>query len=261
MTARPRSSRSRVLGLMVVALMTLSACGGGDTTSTDSGDQPTQTSSTPPLDPGAPPEAPEPDLEGIPEVVAVVNGESISREDFEQVYTRQFQATSAQAQTTGQPVDQEALKEQTLDGLVGNELLIQAADRRNIAASDADVETELADLLAQNGLDSREDLTPLLAQQGLSLDDVLEQIEVQIKIDRLIERVTPGALKVTRQEVRAFYDQVAQQQQANPQSQELPPLSEIRGEVEDQLRTEKEGEAAQALVADFRQDAEITVNL
>lgn len=195
-------------------------------------------------------------------MVAVVNGESIDKDEFEQVYTRQFQSASSQAQATGQPVDQDALKEQTVEGLVGNELLTQEADRREITATKAAVNAEFATLLKQNGMESRKDLTPLLEEQGLSLDDLLEQVEAQIRIDQLVKQVTPGALKVTQKEVQALYDQVAQQQEAAPEgSQELPPLNQVRGEIADQIRGDKQGQAAQALVTDLRKDADVTINL
>lgn len=246
---------------MLAGLLVLSACGSdGETSSDEASSAPSASSSA---DSEADPEAaPEADLEGIPDVVAVVNGESIDKDEFEQVYTRQFQSASGQAQATGQPVDQDALKEQTVEGLVGNELLTQEADRREITASKAAVNAEFASLLEQNGLKSRKDLAPLLEEQGLSLDDLLEQVEAQIRIDQLIKQVTPDALKVTQKEVRALYEQVAQQQEAAPEgAQELPPLDEVRGEIVDQIRGDKQGQAAQALVTDLRKDADVTINL
>ncbi|GAB2766992.1 SurA N-terminal domain-containing protein [Nocardioides salsibiostraticola] len=246
---------------MLAGLLVLSACGSdGETSSDDASAAPSASASA---DSEAAPEAaPEADLEGIPDVVAVVNGESIDKDEFEQVYTRQFESASSQAQATGQPVDQDALKEQTVEGLVGNELLTQEADRLKITATKASVNAEFATLLEQNGLESRADLEPLLEQQGLSIDDLTEQVEAQIRIDQLIEEVTPGALKVTQKEVRALYDQVAEQQEANPDAaQELPPLNEVRGEIVNQIRGDKQGQAAAALVTDLRKDADVTINL
>ncbi len=244
---------------MLAGVLALSACGSEDGDSNDADAASSAPSASAPADPEAAPEA---DLDGLPDVVAVVNGEEIGRDEFEQVYTRQFESASGQAQSTGQPVDQDVLKEQTAEGLVGNALLTQEADRLDIAATKADVNAELATLMKQNGLTSRKDLAPLLEQQGLSIADLLEQVEAQIRIDRLIKKITPGALKVTKQEVRALYDQVAEQQAANPQNaQELPPLNQVRGEIVDQIRGDKQGQAAQALVTDLRKDADVTINL
>src|SRR5699024_12343092 len=67
-------------------------------------------------------EMPEPDLEGIPNIVADVNDGEVTKEDFEATYQQQFQQMAMQAQMSGQnmdEIDQDELKEQTADGLVG----------------------------------------------------------------------------------------------------------------------------------------------
>src|SRR5699024_9037126 len=73
-------------------------------------------------------EMPEPDLEGMPDIVADVNDGEVTKEDFEATYQQQFQQMAMQAQMSGQnmdEIDQDELKEQTADGLVGQELLMQ----------------------------------------------------------------------------------------------------------------------------------------
>src|SRR5699024_10439920 len=72
----------------------------------------------------------EPNLEGIPDIVADVNDGEVTKEDFEATYQQQFQQMAMQAQMSGQNMDeieQDELKEQTADGLVGQELLMQEA--------------------------------------------------------------------------------------------------------------------------------------
>src|SRR5699024_3716454 len=46
-------------------------------------------------------EMPEPDLEGIPDVVAEIDGEEISGDEFSKNYEAQFQQLSMQSQMTG----------------------------------------------------------------------------------------------------------------------------------------------------------------
>src|SRR5699024_12163376 len=69
-------------------------------------------------------EMPEPDLEGIPDIVADVNDGEVTKEDFEATYQQQFQQMAMQAQMSGQnmdEIDQDELKEQTADGLRSEE--------------------------------------------------------------------------------------------------------------------------------------------
>ena len=99
-------------------------------------------------------ELPEPNLENIPDVVAKVNGEEISKEDFELTYTSMFQQIYMQSQMTGEEVDEDQLKEQTIEEMVSQELLIQEADNAGIEASDDKVEETLQELVDNNGMES-----------------------------------------------------------------------------------------------------------
>src|SRR5699024_1110690 len=58
---------------------------------------------------------PEPDLDDIPDVVATVDGEDVTKDDFEMVYTQQFQLQAMYAQMSGEEIDEDELKDQVLD--------------------------------------------------------------------------------------------------------------------------------------------------
>src|SRR5690606_32806683 len=100
----------------------------------------------------APTEMPEPDLEGVPDLVAEVNGEEIKKEEFESAYVGQFQQMAMQAQMSGQEVDQDQLKTQIAESLVGQRLLMQETDNRSIEASDEEIDNTLTSIAEQNGL-------------------------------------------------------------------------------------------------------------
>src|SRR5699024_9195479 len=50
-------------------------------------------------------EAPEPDLEGIPDVVAEVNGTEIDKASFEEAYQAQFQQAAMMSQMSGEELN------------------------------------------------------------------------------------------------------------------------------------------------------------
>src|SRR5699024_9788986 len=77
---------------------------------------------------GETPEMPEPDLEDVPDVVAEINGEEISKEEFEQVYTGQFQQASMMQEMTGEEVNEDELKQQIAEGMVSERLLVQESE-------------------------------------------------------------------------------------------------------------------------------------
>ena len=202
-----------------------------------------------------------PDLEGIPDVVAEVNGEEISKDEFVSLYEGQFQQLQAQSQSTGEELDQEQLRVQTAEVMVDTELLIQEADGRNFEASQEDVDTALDELATANQLESADEFLAAIKEQGTDEAEVMTQLETQVKLDRLIAEEA-GDTEPTEEELQALYDQAAaQQEEVGEEGAELPPFDDVRPQLVEQAVTVKESEAYETLVADLREDADVTVNL
>src|SRR5690625_2177890 len=68
------------------------------------------------------------DEEDIPEVVAEVNGDEITRDEFMNTYIGQYQQAMMQAQMSGEEVDQDQLKQEVAEALIGQQLVIQEAE-------------------------------------------------------------------------------------------------------------------------------------
>ena len=261
MTHTMRSKRTRtVLGLVAAgAMLTLSACGGGDGDSAGASKE-ASASDSPSASADASKGA-EPDLEGIPDVVAEVNGEEVTKEEFVPVYESQLQQAAMQSQMSGQAPDEEALKKQTVDNLVDTELLTQEAESRGIEVSDEDVDAELTDLAKQNQMGSAEELLEAVAKNGLTEEQARAQVETQVLVEQLVAD-EDGDAEPTDEELRALYAQAKQQQaQSGQKGQKIPPFAQVRSQLAEQAKAEQVGKVAQALVDDLRKDADITINL
>lgn len=250
------------LGLSLgTSLLVLSACGGADESAENENAQPETEQQAPSGEENAAqPEMPEPDLEGLPEVVAQVNGEEVSKEEFETAYTGQFQQAAMQAQMSGQEIDQDQLKSQLAESMVGQKLLVQEAENQKLNASDEEVDETLDQLAQQNGLESKDEFLAALNEQGMAEDEVLSQIETQVKVDQLIAE-SAGDTNPSDEEVEAAYEQIKAQQEQTGSEEELPAFEELKPELEEQVKTQKENEAAQTLVAELREKADVTINL
>ncbi|MGD7003368.1 SurA N-terminal domain-containing protein [Corynebacterium halotolerans] len=205
---------------------------------------------------------PEPDLDSVPDVVAEVNGTEISKEDFTTVYEVQFQQMAMQSQMSGQEVDQDQLKNMTAEGLVGNELLAQEADNRGIEASDEDAEQKLAEYAETNQM-SPDEFIAANEEQGMDETAMRDEISSQIVIEDLLTDEF-GEFEATEDEVQATYQEAEAQQQMGGQAggaQELPPLDEVRPQVEEQVINQKQMESTQKLVEDLREKGDVTVHL
>ncbi len=260
MTSSTRTTRTRTaLGaLAVTALLTLSACGGGDGDSASA-----DTDASPSASTSAEADAPAgatPDLEGIPDVVAEVNGEEVTRDEFVPIYESQFARAAAEAQSTGQAPDEDALKKQTVDDLVSTELLAQEADARGITVSEEAIDTELDELAAQNQLASGDELLAAVEAQGVSAEQARGQVETQLMVEQLVAD-EDGSFEPTEKELRTLYAQVKKQAGQSGAGDQIPPFTQARAQLVEQARSQKVGEIAGTLVEALRKDAEITINL
>ncbi|MGP4060674.1 SurA N-terminal domain-containing protein [Halobacillus sp. H74] len=205
-------------------------------------------------------EMPKPDLEGVPDVVAKVNGEEIKKAEFENVYKGQFQQMAMQSQMSGQKVDQDKLKKQVADSLVGQELLIQEADSRDYKAPQEEKDKKLEELAKQRQVKSTDEFLKKLEEQGMSKEEVMTQVGTQIKLDKLIAEEA-GDTEPTEEEVKKAYDQMKAQQEKAENGQEVPAYEEVKDRLKDQLKKQKESEATQKLVKNLREEADVTVNI
>ncbi len=251
----PQRIRS-VLGLATAAaLLSLSACGGGS--DADSADKDASASESASADASA---GAQPDLEGIPDVVAEVNGEEVTRDEFAPIYASQLQQATAQAQATGEAPDEDALKKQTVEDLVDTELLAQEAEARGIEVSDQQVDDELTALAEQNQLGSAEDLLKEVEKQGVTEDQARSQVGIQLMVEQLVAD-EDGPIEPTEKELRALYAQAKQAAQSGQTGQKIPAFAEVRTQLVEQATSQQVGEVAGALVEDLRKDADITINL
>lgn len=203
--------------------------------------------------------AQKPDLKGIPDVVAEVNGVEITKDEFVGVYEAQFTQMQAQAQQTGEPLDQDQLRTQTAEAMVDNELLIQEADERKIELSQEELDAALQELATANQMQSADEMLAALKEQGMGEKEVFAELETQQRVDRLLTEEV-GTIEPTEQELLAIYEQaVAQQGQSG--GGEIPPFEEVRPQLVEQAVNTKKSEAQQALAAELREGAEITLNL
>jgi peptidyl-prolyl cis-trans isomerase SurA len=265
-----RRTRTALGALSVAAVLTLSACGGGS--GSESGDAAADSSaSSSPSDSGSDGASDgaaagaQPDLDAIPDVVAEVNGEEVTKDEFVPIYEAAFAQAASQAQMGGEAPDEEQLRKQTADDLVDTELLAQEAEARGLEVSDADIDAELTALAEQNGMKSADELLEAVEQQGVTAEQARDQVGTQVLVEQLVADEN-GPIEPTEKELRALYAQAKEQQAQAGQSgqggaQKIPPFAQVRDQLVEQATNQEVGRVATALVEDLRADADITINL
>jgi peptidyl-prolyl cis-trans isomerase C len=133
----------------------------------------------------------------IPAVVAKVNGAPIAKNDLIKL------ADQIHSQVPNMPETADFYRK-VLDQLVGNRLLIEEANAAGIKATDEEVNKQLGDLKTRM---TPEKYQEELKKEGLTEADLVKQTRETIMVQKLVDTKVVNDVKVTDQDVKAFYDQ------------------------------------------------------
>lgn len=174
------------------------------------------------------------------EVVAKVNGEEIKSQQI----TRSKQALG--------PRGQQVSDRQVLQQLVSQELLGQKAEEEGYSVSKEEAESSLQSQLQQQDM-SLEEYKKQLESQGISYESQLPRLRRDLATQNYIDaEVGSQDSEVSDEEAKKFYDQ---QKQQSPD--EMPPYEEIKPQIKQTLKQQKQQQAIRPLLKKLRQDANI----
>ena len=232
-------------------------------------------STTPPVEardqaaaPGAPAaEAPvKPVPAQLPELMARVNGEPISKAEFE----RAVQTMEGRA---GGPVPSEQrdrVYRGVLDQLIGYRLLTQESKTRKVAVPDAEVEARITQIRGQ--FPSEDVFMQMLEQRKLTLDQVRADARQDMAVAKMIQDEIASKVTVKPEQVTDFYeknpDQFKQAEQvrashiliAFPEKADAAAKATARAKAEQVLKDVKAGKDFAALAKQHSQDPGSAVN-
>lgn len=124
-----------------------------------------------------------------------------------------------------------AARQQALQQLINETLILQAAQDSNIAASDEAVQAQY-DTFASS-FPSPEQFQQALSDNNATEQEIKADITRQLTIQQYIDENTDSeSIVVTDEEVKNLYDQYSEQG-------EIPAIDEVRGQLEQQLRQQK----------------------
>lgn len=270
---------------LVGSLFGLAACGGGDGGAPAEGDQGASSGASQQASGGASegaqaapedaqPSMPEPDVENVPEVVATVNGEEISGEEFTTAYEGQFQQMAMQSQMSGQEMNQDEMKKQLAESMVGTELLVQDAEKQGHEASEEDINAFLEKTAESSGVASVDELLATFEEQGFSEEQIRSDARKQLMLDQTIEQL--DIPKPSNEELKKLYDSsVAAQSEAQGgapaeggaegegegAAPETPSFEELKPQLEQQVSSQKENEALTKRIGELREGADVQIKL
>jgi peptidyl-prolyl cis-trans isomerase C len=133
----------------------------------------------------------------IPTVVAKVNGTPIPKGDLLKIAEQYHAQAPAMTETA-------EFYRKILDQLIDNELLRQEATAAGATASDEEVNKQLAELKGR--FPSPEKYQEELKKNGMTEAEVAKQVRQNLVMQKFVETKVVNDVKVSDQEVKAFYD-------------------------------------------------------
>ena len=133
-------------------------------------------------------------------VAATVNGRSITYAELDKQVNFAF-PTPTDAKASGD--DQAAIQRlEVLRTMIDNQIMLQRAEKLNLIATDADVETKVNEFKAPY---TQEEFQKQLAAKKMTLDELKAQIRQDLSVQKLINKEISSHISISDNDVAAFY--------------------------------------------------------
>jgi peptidyl-prolyl cis-trans isomerase SurA len=133
------------------------------------------------------------------DVMATVNGRSITRTEVQKFYDNQI-ADSPQKPGAEQA---DSLRLSILNQLINNEILMQRAEKLGLLATDEEVTAKLTEIKApftQQQFDER------LKERKITLDDFKRDLRRSLTIDKVLNKEVTSKIDITDNDITSYYN-------------------------------------------------------
>jgi peptidyl-prolyl cis-trans isomerase C len=137
------------------------------------------------------------------------------------------------------------IREQAVNNLINRELLSEAVKKEGIKVSSDEVDKRISDLEAAAG--GAQGFDDRLAMMGVTRDDLRQEIELGVGIEKLMEQKSEGMSEPTEADMRNFYDENPDQFTRPEQVKARHILFMVDADASDADKAAKRKEAEEAL--------------
>ncbi|MGE5309037.1 MAG: SurA N-terminal domain-containing protein [Deltaproteobacteria bacterium] len=163
-------------------------------------------------------------------IVAIVNNEAITQKDLEAFIT--FTRIQLSQKLSGKELDDKiaSLRQDLLQRLIEDRLILQEAKKSGIKIDDARVKAKMSEV--KKRYNSDKEFTEALVLQGLSEGDIESRIKDQMLMYSLIDQKIRSKIQVKPAEITAYFEQ----NKKDMESSEKREVVSIQAENEDAAR-------------------------
>ncbi|MFP4022449.1 MAG: SurA N-terminal domain-containing protein [Candidatus Paceibacterota bacterium] len=184
------------------------------------------------------------------EVLAKIGESEITMEDIQSDFDQMKTQYEAQGMNLSENQEmRDMILYETLQNHVQQKLLMDHAEEKGLEVEEEDIEEEYNMITEQFA--TEEELDSALQQAGVSKDDLKQNIEDSLLIQLLAEE-EGGEVEVSEEEINERYEQLEAQG-----GEDLPPLDEIREDLEQEVMSQKVNETLQSVVTELQEENEV----
>ncbi len=183
----------------------------------------------------------------------IVNGTRIEQTLYDKNYAQLSAQAAQQGLDAATPEVAAQIKQQSIDIVVNSELLRQAAKAAGVEVTQEQIDDRYEQIVTAQG--SLDQLKTRMTELGITEESLMADIADEILIQtHLASAVDSSSITVTEEEVKALYDSIA-----GNAAVDVPPLEEVRAQVEQEIRYGKEQELISEYIETLKKDATIEV--
>jgi peptidyl-prolyl cis-trans isomerase C len=151
------------------------------------------------VEPQAPKAPPKPMPAQLPDVLAKVNGESVTKSDFDRL------VKNMELGNGPIPADRrDEILRGALDQLITYTVLVQEAKSRNVTVTDAEVDARLKQMRGQ--FPTEAEFKKAVEARGMSLEQMTLDTRHNLEISKMVDAEVAQAPAVTETDTKDFYD-------------------------------------------------------
>jgi hypothetical protein len=187
------------------------------------------------------------------DVVAIVNGEEISRSDLNDFEMQTAAEMGLDASSLGEE-EKKQVQSQAIEGLISRTLLYQEARNSGIEAPEDQIDEQIEDTKSQ--FESDEEFEDALENEGITEEELRSRIGFNVILQSYIDRELDfSSVKIEESEVEDLYNQVVSEQG----EEAVPPLEEVYEQVESMLTQQKQEEVLEEFIENLKEEADIEI--
>jgi len=191
----------------------------------------------------------------LPEIVAVINGQEIYKEQLLRDYMQMKTLYENAGIDTGNPDMQKLMQEMLIMDMINTVILVQEAEKAGINIDDDTVNKEKEIIVSQ--FESEEDFKNMLEKLDITLDDFNEKIRRQLKINTYLKAkveeslANNDSLNISEEEKEEMYGII------ESQLGDLPGYEDMKPKFDMMLENSKAQVIIGELIKDLLEKSEI----